>query len=246
MERLFESQIVQEKSLEKGFYLEYRDYRQYVYETIVDANPSFDGTRKELVRLTQRFLDRCVFLLYCEDMGKTLGFPANLVRDILMESSKSQFFSAESNSIWEQIKTLFATMRDGGVFPPDHSINRFNGGLFEQHSQLESLNIPNRVFCSAGQGESPEAIVETKNTLLYLSATYNFGAEGSAREKTITLYALGRIFEQSITELEYMEAEAEAAHIAIAEGKSESEVEKAIKKAPSLAKMSKRKRNGVY
>ena len=179
-------------------------------------------------------------------MGKTLGFPVNLVRDILVDSSKSQFFAPTGNDIWEKIKSLFNAMRDGGIFPPNHTINRFNGGLFESNSRLESLTIPNRVFCSKGQGESPEAIVEIKNSLLYLSASYNFGAEGSAREKTITLYALGRIFEQSITELEFMEAEADAAQTAIAAGKSDAQVATAIKKAPSIAKLSKRKRTGVY
>ena len=246
MERLFDSQIVQEKVLERNFYSEYDTFRKYVYTTIVDSNPKFVGTKKELVRLTQRFLDRCIFMLFCEDMGKTLNFPVNLVQQILIEESQSKFYSSTGNNIWEQIKTLFTTMRDGGIFPPNHTINKFNGGLFETNGRLEALKIPNRVFCSAGQGASPEAIAEIKNSLLYLSATYNFGAEGSAREKTITLYALGRIFEQSITELEYMEAEAEAAEIAIEEGKSETDVDEAIKKAPSIAKLSKRKRNGVY
>ena len=243
MEKLFESQIVREKALEKSFYLEYKAYRQYVYETIVDSNPKFAGSKKELVRLTQRFLDRCIFLLFCEDMGKTLGFPVDLVRDILIEASTSTYYASTGSDIWARIRALFDAMRDGGEFPPDHKINRFNGGLFEKNSKLEGLIIPNRVFCCQGQGESSEAIAEFKNTLLYLSATYNFGAEGTDRAKTITLYALGRIFEQSITELEFMEAEAEAAQLAVQAGK---DINAAVKKAKSIAKLNKRKRNGVY
>lgn len=246
LEKLFDQQLVQERSLEKSFYLEYKAFRQFVYETIVEANPDFDGTKKELVRLTQRFLDRCVFLLFCEDMGNTLGFPTNLVRDILAAESKSTYFSSTGHNIWSLIRDLFAKMRDGGEFPPDHTINRFNGGLFERNSRLESLTIPNSVFCTAGQGASAASIDQSKNTLLYLSASYNFGAEGADRHKTITLYALGRIFEQSITELEYMEAEAEAAQNAIDAGKNQQEIEKAVKEAPSIAKLSSRKRNGVY
>ena len=46
LEKLFESQIIQEKSLEKSFYLEYKAYRQYVYEMIVEVNPNFGGTKK--------------------------------------------------------------------------------------------------------------------------------------------------------------------------------------------------------
>ena len=104
-------------------------------------------------------------------------------------------------------------------------INRFNGGLFEQDSELDDLFIPNHVFCEKLQGENETTIKKHPHTLLYLSAVYNFGTSG-AGEHAITLYTLGRIFEQSITELEALEAEADG-HV-------------------SLTKETKRKRDGVY
>lgn len=70
LDRLLRDQIVREKAIEKDFYREYRDYRQFIYQTLVEANPGFTGTRSQLVRLTQRFLDRCIFILFCEDMGR--------------------------------------------------------------------------------------------------------------------------------------------------------------------------------
>lgn len=226
LETLIRSQLTHERSLEKNFYKEYQAYRQLVYEAILQENPDFEGTRGDLVRMTQRFLDRCIFLLFCEDMGKALSFPTNLVRDILVRESASPNYSPDFDTIWSLIKQLFNLMKDGGVFPPSFEINAFNGGLFEELDQLESLKVPNRVFCAKGQGESEEKLNESKNTLLYLSATYNFGTSSAARERTITLYALGRIFEQSITDLEYMHAEAEG--------------------VPTIAKVSKRRRDGVY
>jgi hypothetical protein len=63
-------------------------------------------------------------------------------------------------------------------------------------------------------------------TLLYFSAAYNFGLSSAAGERAISLYTLGRIFEQSITELEIMEAEADG--------------------RVSINKLSKRKTDGVY
>ncbi len=85
------------------------------------------------------------------------------------------------------VKQLFKTMKDGGIFPPDHRIHKFNGGLFENLDALENLRIPNRVFCAQGQGESQAKLQEFKNTLLYLSATwYNFGATSVDRKRTIT------------------------------------------------------------
>ncbi|MCA9204485.1 MAG: Eco57I restriction-modification methylase domain-containing protein, partial [Planctomycetales bacterium] len=219
-------QWTHEKNLEKNFYKEYQAYRQHVYEAIVSENPNFQGTRGDLVRITQRFLDRCIFLLFCEDMGKALRFPTDLLRDILIRESLSPTYASGFENIWALVKQLFHAMRDGGPFPPNHEINRFNGGLFEDLGELEQLRIPNRVFCAKGQGESQQKLVEYPDTLLYLSGTYNFGAHGSAGTRTITLYTLGRIFEQSITDLEYMHAEAEGVQ--------------------TIAKITKRKRDGVY
>ena len=65
----------------------------------------------------------------------------------------------------------------------------------------------------------------TRRTLRYFAGSYNFGAAGRDGQ-AITLYTLGRIFEQSITELEALEAEKD--------------------KAESLTIVSKRKRDGVY
>lgn len=226
LEKVLEDQWVQEKELEKGFYKEYQAYRESVYQAIIAANPNFTGTRGALVKLTQRFLDRCIFILFCEDMGKALDFPNDLLRDMLARESTSPNYSPDFTNIWDMVKQLFRAMRDGGPFPPSHTINRFNGGLFEELPELEALYIPNRVFCAKGQGESAEKLATDKKTLLYLSANYNFGAHGADHQRTITLYALGRIFEQSITDLEYMEAEAD--------GKE------------TLATVNKRKRDGVY
>ncbi len=175
LEKVLEDQWVQEKELEKGFYKEYQAYRESVYQAIIEANPNFHGTRGTLVRLTQRFLDRCIFILFCEDMGRGLEFPNDLLRDMLARASTSPDYSPEFTSIWEMVKQLFRTMRDGGPFPPSHTINRFNGGLFEESPELESLSIPNHVFCAKGQGESADSLASHKDTLLYLSAHYNFG-----------------------------------------------------------------------
>jgi len=226
LEKLLEDQWVREKELEKGFYREYQAYREAVFEAIQAANPGFRGTRGTLVKLTQRFLDRCLFILFCEDMGKALDFPTDLLRDMLMRESTSPTYAPDFTNCWELVKQLFRTMRDGGPFPPDHEINRFNGGLFEELPDLEALAIPNRVFCAKGQGQSAQALGRHRDTLLYLAANYNFGAHGAGHERTITLYALGRIFEQSITDLEYMEAEADA--------------------KDTLATVNRRKRDGVY
>lgn len=130
-------------------------------------------------------------------------------------------------------------MNSGATSFGDHQINQFNGGLFAPDPELEKLHIPNSVFCERGQGQNEASLKRNETTLLYLSANYNYAsgwAEGiggdhapSAKrdpERNIGLYTLGRIFEQSITELEILEAEEDG--------------------RVSLNKESKRKRDGVY
>ena len=226
LESILSEQWVHEKNLEKDFYKEYHTFRESVYHAIVSANPAFPGTRGTLVRLTQRFLDRCIFLLCCEDMGAVLNFPKDLLRDLLAEISTSRFFNTDDNIAWGKVKLLFTAMRDGGTPFGNININRFNGGLFEEDPLLDNLIIPTRVFCGMGQGKSEESLRSNSGTLLYFAAIYNLGVDEGGKDRAIGLYTLGRIFEQSITDLEKMEARAEG--------------------RVSIAELSKRKSDGVY
>lgn len=222
--KLVKDQRFEEKKIEKDFYLEYRAYREFLVDLLIDHNPSFKGTKGQLVRLAQKLIDRCIFVMFCEDMGEQLSFPPNALSDYLSELSKSQTFDEEEQDAWNKLKELFTAMNEGKKFR-SRPINRFNGGLFAADAALEGLRIPNSAFCTKFQGESDTSLRANRKSLLYFAGVYNFGA--AEREgKAISLYTLGRIFEQSITELEYLEAEKEGRE--------------------SLAKVSKRKRDGVY
>ena len=249
LEQLINRSWVRARELEKTFYQEYRAYREYLYLALVEANPAFPGTRGRLVRLAQKLLDRAIFVFYCEDMGRAIGFPPQLLRDFLIEQSRSQYLDADGTMIWQHMCQLFRAMNDGSAFG-DHQINQFNGGLFARDDDLEELVVPNRLFCLRGQGHNEASLYQNKLTLLYLSASYNYAADlaqglgattpeatddeakaaANARkadpETALGLYTLGHIFEQSITELEMLEAEAEG--------------------RVSVNRESKRKTNGVY
>lgn len=224
LEKLIVEQGVHEHAIENSFYKEYHHYREFIFRALVESNPQFTGTRGKLVRLAQRFLDRCIFILFCEDMGAALNFPPNILKQTLSLESNDPHYDPSDTSIWHKIKRLFVSMRDGTPFG-ETRINRFNGGLFAEEPELEQLAIPNFVFCTKGQG-STEALLKSKDTLLFFSAKYNFGVRGGDFKRSIGLYTLGRIFEQSITDLEFMEAKADG--------------------RPSLTELTKRKRDGVY
>ena len=226
LDLMLKAHFIQESALERDFYLEYKAYREYVFKTLIAANPNFPGTKGKLVRLTQRFLDRCLFIMFCEDMGKALDFPGDLLRNVLISISRDEYYSPEDSLAWDRLKSIFRAMRTGGAFG-EHNINRFNGGLFEELADLENLHIPNKVFCAKNQGIGGlETLITHPLTLLFFSAKYNFGIKNAAHQRMIDFYAIGRIFEQSITELEIMEAEADGRE--------------------SINLLSQRKRDGVY
>lgn len=241
--QLISRQWVRERELENEFYSDYRAFREHLYLGLLEHNGEgterFPGTKGRLVRLAQKILDRCLFIFFCEDMGRALRFPPKLLREFLIHESRDAYFKPDANTIWSRLLELFYAMNDGTAFGGE-TINEFNGGLFANDKELERLRVPNAVFCVPQQGQNEESLYAHKLTLLYLSASYNYASDWAVgvpkvplsevgrREasSSLGLYTLGRIFEQSITELEILEAEADG--------------------RPSLNKESKRKRDGVY
>ena len=223
LQRLIVQQRFRDKEIEEEFYGEYREFREQLYRLLVLWNPDWSGTKGQLVRLAQTILDRCIFILYCEDMGGALGFPPQLLRDFLATRSADVYIEDEGQEIWNGLRSLFRRMDEGGLFGT-HSIFPYNGGLFRHDERLDQIKLPNHAFCVRGQGANA-ASAESRRNLLYLAAAYNFAARPDG-SKSLGLYSLGRIFEQSITELEIREAEVDGRE--------------------SIGKLGKRKRDGVY
>jgi hypothetical protein len=177
----------------------------------------------------------------CWAWPRVWAFPPQLLQNFLIARSNDPYFNPDAFTLWDELKGLFTAMNDGSTFGPE-KINKFNGGLFAPDPALEKLRIPNSVFCRTGQGQNEASLYLYKDTLLYICASYNYAstwAQGLDRAplveaasansqavKSLGLYTLGRIFEQSITELEILEAEADG--------------------RLSLNEISKRKRDGVY
>lgn len=222
-ERLLEKQGKAAKRLEGDFYKDYRAYRELLINNIMLHHPP-GLTRGGVVRLAQKLLDRFIFVMFAEDMGHRVGFPPQELREQLERYSSDRLMREEGTEVWERIKLIFAIMNSGGDLG-DARIHNFNGGLFADDPIINALRLPNRLFVHRGQARNEATLAQHKDTLLYLAATYNFASEGDAKN-SIGLYTLGHIFEQSIVELEKLEADAEG--------------------RASLTDITKRKRDGVY
>ena len=222
--RLIERQWSKEQSLEGEFYARYRAVRERLFAVISANNRDFPGSQTDLLRITQSLLDRFIFAFYCEDMGERMLFPPQMIRDHMKSRSTEVYYDPSGSEFWDFFKRLFRHMNEGGMFG-GLRVPHINGGLFASNEAMEGLRIPNHVFAAAGQGANDASLEGDNSTLFYLCARYNYAARGDVRE-SLSLYTLGRIFEQSITELEYRQGELEG--------------------RDSVAKLSKRKRDGVY
>lgn len=222
-ERFIEKQGKAERKLEGDFYKDYRAYREVLIAQILLQRPA-GVTRGGAVRLAQKLLDRLIFVMFAEDMGGRVGFPSGALQEELKRQSRDQFLEPNGDEVWRRLRQIFQIMNIGGRLGAA-DIHQFNGGLFEDDPAIEALDLPNRLFVRFGQATNDASIAEHKETLFYLAATYNFAREGDSKN-SIGLYTLGHIFEQSIVELEKLEADAE--------------------ERLSLADVTKRKRDGVY
>jgi len=222
--RLIERQWARGRSLEGEFYDRYKEVRERLYNVLRLNNPHFPGRAGEMLRLTQKLLDRFIFAFFCEDMGERMLFPPQMIRDLLRSRSVEPFYDENGSELWDFFKRLFALMNTGGTLSR-LTLPQINGGLFEPDPLIDVLSIPNHVFAKAGQGDNEASLESDPAALFYLCARYNYAARGDVKE-SLSLYTLGHIFEQSITELEYREGELEGRE--------------------TIASLSKRKRDGVY
>ena len=203
LERLIQKQGKAEEKLEGDFYQHYRGYREVLIDQIMLQRPE-GMTRGGAVRLGQKLLDRLIFVMFAEDMGGRVGFPSGALQDQLKTFSQDSLLEANGDEVWRRLRLIFRIMNSGGPLG-EVTIHRFNGGLFAQDDAIDGLDLPNHIFVRYGQGLNDAKLAEHKQTLFFLSATYNFAREGDAKN-SIGLYTLGHIFEQSIVELEKLEA----------------------------------------
>jgi hypothetical protein len=222
--RLIERQWTRERKLEGDFYDRYKAVRERLLNVIRLHNSGFTGTATDLLRFCQKLLDRFIFTFFCEDMGERMLFPPQMVRDHLKNRSIEPFYDENGSELWEFFKRLFHLMNKGGK-QGSVTLPEINGGLFAPDPVLDALTIPNHVFAKAGQGRNEASLSSDPDTLLFLCASYNYAGRGDVKE-SLSLYTLGRIFEQSITELEYRAGELEGRE--------------------TIGALSKRKRDGVY
>ncbi len=183
-EKLLETQIEDERHLEKKFYAEYKQLREHIFFSLLEKNPEYQTNKAELLSLTQKFLDRIIFCWFCEDSREQL-LPPDVLGRLIDKELKDDFYDKNGTSIYSKVKGLFNAINVGNpVFKIDKG---YNGGLFETDAKLDKLKITNDMFETIGE-----------------LSRYDFG-----NDEILNVNVLGHIFEQSISDLEELKSEFE-------------------------------------
>lgn len=160
-----------EKQISKELYRDYSLFRSGLFEDIRKNNKHIEPHK--LLRLTQTLCDRIIFILFAED------------RELLRKNTIKEIRERYHNdivglSMYEYYKIYFKAINEGneklGIMP-------YNGGLFSENAELDSLVISDERLDLQAQKLSD----------------YDF-------ESDISVNILGHIFEQSLTDLEELSA----------------------------------------
>jgi hypothetical protein len=177
LENLISQSELEQEQITKRFYNDYKQRRLNLFEHLVETNP--ETNKHILVEKSQKILDRLIFVMFCED-----GFllPSNIFKSTFNLGKSNR--SRSEVKIWEQFQYLFEDI-DKGRYDVNPQINGFNGGLFAEDGELNSLIIKESIW----------------QDLIKL-AEYDFQSD-------LNVNILGHIFEQSISDIEEIKNEIE-------------------------------------
>ena len=174
--------LTEEKEITNNFYADYSTFKRALFEDLCENNPDTD--KLLLFKKTQKLLDRILFVLFCEDRNL---LPANSTIGIINDYKKLKELGYYQ-PLYSVFKTFFDRIDKGFKHETDSSKNIFayNGGLFKPDEILDSVKIGDDVLYIHSQR----------------LANYDFQSQ-------ISVDILGRIFENSLTEIEEVQNEIE-------------------------------------
>ena len=175
--------VTEEKEITNLFYADYSAFKRALFEDLCENNHATD--KLQLFKKTQKLLDRILFVLFCEDRNL---LPANSVMGIINDYKKLKEMGYYQ-SLYTVFKTFFNRIDKGFKHDCDRSkdVFAYNGGLFKRDEMLDELTVGDDVLYIHSQK----------------LAQYDF-------ESQISVDILGRIFENSLTEIEEIQKEIEA------------------------------------
>ncbi|UKM63881.1 BREX-1 system adenine-specific DNA-methyltransferase PglX [Flavobacteriaceae bacterium GSB9] len=210
--KIKEASVVEEEQITKQFYKDYSIFKRELYRDLVRRNAKTlknnrhselvseshhtEEEKAELIKLeknvkltlfkkSQKLIDRYLFIFFAEDRGL---LPPNSTQQIL-NHWKSNVDFGNDTPLYDLFKQYFKFLDQGRAGTANRAeIYAYNGGLFKEDTILDSLDIDS------------EFLYKHTSKL----AAYDF-------ESQVDVNILGHIFENSLNEIESVNAEIEGA-----------------------------------
>ena len=197
--KIKEASVQEEEAITKKFYKDYSTFKRELYRDLVklnmknevfrtelnieDADRANKNIKHNLFKKSQKLIDRFLFIFFAEDRGL---LPPNSALKILEQWNKLKDLDAYT-PLYQRYQ-LYFTYLDQGRKGTDKSaeIFAYNGGLFKPDPVLDSLKISDELLA--------------KHTAALQA--YDF-------ESQVDVNILGHIFENSLNEIESVNAEIE-------------------------------------
>ena len=186
-----EASVVEEEKVTKKLYADYSLFKREIFRDIVKRNMNNPTLReltekdikKTLFKKTQKLLDRFLFIFFAEDRGL---LPPNSISRIIDKWQDDVAFG-DDRSLYDIYKRYFNVLNVGRPKQGNRQeIFAYNGGLFKTDAILDTLEIDN------------DLLLKHTSTL----TKYDF-------ETDVDVNILGHIFENSLNEIESINAEIE-------------------------------------
>lgn len=171
----------EDRDITDSLYQDYKTLRLKLIRAVQAADPIIAAL--EAIAVAQKILDRVLFIAFAEDTGL---LPENTLKHAFEHADPYN-----PHPVWDNFKGLFRAIdlgrserRDSAGRVTVQPIPRYNGGLFRQDDTVNALALP-------------DDVCEGFKTL----GDYDFASE-------VSVTVLGHIFEQSIADVERLQAQA--------------------------------------
>jgi hypothetical protein len=181
--KIKEESLSEEDVITKKLYKDYSIFKRELYQSLVALNPAYEPL--ELFKISQKLLDRFLFLLFGEDRNL---LPPNSIKLILSQWNQLRELD-EYTPLYDRFRKYFGYLNTG-YKGKQYDVFAYNGGLFKPDEILDSITIDDDLLY--------------KYTLKL--SEYDFASE-------VDVNILGHIFENSLNELDEIKAQLEGAVI---------------------------------
>lgn len=193
IEGLMQQNLSERLDLTEDFYQFYRDAVEDVYDAIIEQDPTLAETSEgqlETIQAAQTFIHRGLVICFFSDHPSQL-LPEDLLADVIERGKNLPTLSGEK--IYPLLHDLFRVIDTGAPDEYPYDIFGYDGGLFEEDPVLSEIVLPDELFTETYE------IGDTEIEGVLGFHEYDFHAD-------LNEHVLGRIFEESVADIEQVRA----------------------------------------